>query len=385
MAAQENKPLVICTRCIMDSSVQEITFDSHGICSFCNIHDEMEQQYPLNEEGRRELEKLVQEIKEQGKNKKYDCVVGVSGGRDSTYTLLLLKQLGLRPLAVHFDNGWNTEISVSNIKNALDKLGIELYTYVVDWEEFKDLQISFLKASVPEVELPTDIAIRAALYRAAREEGLKYIIEGTSFRTEGVLPLSWGYKDGRYVKSIQKKYGSKRLKTFPNLSLTSYFFSAFVLKIKLIRLLNYFAYSKVEAKKVLTKELNWIDYGGHHHESIYTRFFQSYLAPLKFGMDRRMISFSAQIRSGLLTREEALEQMKQPIYPADKIQEDKEYIAKKLKLSLNALDLIISQQPKSFLDYPSYYPLISRLRSLIRFTAKHNISTGFFQAGNFKK
>jgi N-acetyl sugar amidotransferase len=374
-----------CSRCIMNSTVEEIEFDEHGVCNFCHLYDELDKQYSLDERGKNRLTTLINQIREDGKGKNYDCIIGVSGGTDSTYILLLLKKVGLRPLAVHFDNGWNTEISVSNIKNSLEKLGIELSTYVVDWEEFKDLQLSFLKASVPEVELPTDLAIRAVLYKAAADEGLKYVIEATSFRTEGVLPLSWGYKDGLYVKSIQKRFGSMKLESYPNLPMSKYGYYTFVKRIKLVRILNYFEYNKEEAKKILSRELGWVDYGGHHFESIYTRFFQSYLAPQKFGMDRRMVTLSAQINSHTISRDDALKRMNEETISKERLEQDKAYIAKKFQMSVEQFDRLLEQPPKSVHDYPSYYPIMKRVRRIVRWMAKKGLMSGFFQSGISKK
>jgi len=368
-----------CNRCIMNSSVVGIEFDDDGVCNFCNMYNELETQYPLNHAGEQHLEAVLRKIRQDGREKNYDCIIGVSGGTDSTFTLVRASELGLRPLAVHFDNGWNTEIAVRNIKNATDRLGVDLYTYVVNWNEFRDLQLSFLKASVPEVELPTDLAIRSVLYRAAAREGIKYIIEGTSFRTEGVLPISWGYKDARYLKSIHKMFGKVRLVTFPNLTLGDYFYFNFLKRIQLIRLLNYFPYSKESAKEFLADKVGWVDYGGHHHESVYTRFFQSYLAPQKFKMDRRLVSYSAQIHAGLKTKETALREIALPICPQDIVEKDKAYIAKKLGLSLGELENIIANRVKVFTDYPSYYPLIRRVRPLLNMLATRGWLSGFFQ------
>jgi len=201
---------MICNRCILDTTVNDIWFDDNGECKYCKIHDEMEKVHPLGPEMDTELKKVVETIKQKGKGKKYDCIVGLSGGRDSTYTLLTAVKLGLRPLAVHFDNSWNSDISVKNIKKACDKLNVELFTIVADWEEFKDLQIAFLKSSTPDADIPTDYAIYSTLYHVANKEGVKYILNGHSFRTEGTSPISWTYMDPLYVKSVYKKYGKRK-------------------------------------------------------------------------------------------------------------------------------------------------------------------------------
>jgi N-acetyl sugar amidotransferase len=277
----------ICSRCVLDTTVPDIRFDDKGICNYCKMHDELEKKYPLNELGEQNFKKLIEEIKAKGKNKEYDCVVGVSGGRDSTYTLYTAVKQGLRPLAVHFDNGWNSEIAVNNIKKATTKLNVDLHTVVADWEEFKDLQLSFLKASVPDAEIPTDYVIISVLYQMAAEINTDYILNGHSFRTEGMSPQGWTYMDGRYVKSVHRKFGKAELKSFPILSLSKLVFYAVIKRIKFIHLLEYMDYDQEQAGEVLKKELDWIYYGGHHHENIYTHFFQSYYCPQKFNIDKR--------------------------------------------------------------------------------------------------
>lgn len=357
----------ICSRCISDISIPGIRFDEKGICNFCRIHDELEKQYPRDELGQQKLNQIINEIKRKGKNKKYDCVVGISGGTDSTYCLYMAKKLGLRPLAVHFDNGWDSDIAINNMKNAVTKLDVDLKTVTCDWEEYKNLQISFLKASVPDAEMPTDIAIISALYRVAAEEGIHYVINGHSFRTEGTMPLRWSYGDGRYIKSVHKKFGKAKLKTFPNLTIADLLYYVFVKRIHVVPLLAYIDYRKEEAKKILEKELGWTYYGGHHFESIYTRFISSYLLPKKFGIDKRKIDYSALIRSEQMTREEALEKLKEP-FIAEK--ELVEHCIKKLGLSSEQFEEIMSSEPKSFLDYPTYYPIIRALRVPIKLACK---------------
>ena len=223
----------ICVRCVADETIPGIYFDENGVCNYCHIHDAMEQEYPQGKKAQKELKALVRRIKLSGKGRKYDCIVGVSGGRDSTYLLYVAVKLGLRPLAVHFDNGWNSALAVTNIKNILTKLKVDLETLVVDWAEFKDLQRSFLLASVSDAEIPTDVGIFGTLHRVAAKEGIKYILNGHSFRTEGVMPIGWTYMDGRYIKSVQKQFGTQKLKTFPNFNLWDMFYYTFIRKIKM--------------------------------------------------------------------------------------------------------------------------------------------------------
>jgi len=348
-----------CTRCIMDTSVPEIVFDDDGVCNFCRIHDDMEKNHPLGPEGEKNFRKIIDEIKVNGQGRKYDCIVGVSGGRDSTYTLLLAIQSGLRPLAVHFDNGWNSDIAVSNIKKTTDKLGVDLYTHVANWEEFKDLQISFLKASVPDAEVPTDYAILSVLYKAARDQKVRYILNGHSFRTEGVAPIGWTYMDGKYIRSVHRRFGSQRLRSFPLMGMSQLIYNTLVARIRVINIPEFVEYEHDHVNAVLEEELDWTYYGGHHHESIYTEFIQSYYLPQKFGIDKRKLEFSALIRSGQMTREEALDIVSKP-YPYK--EENVKYTLRKLGLNKEDFDEIMSRPPKGFKDYPSYYNRIRMMR-----------------------
>lgn len=359
-----------CSRCICDTTIPGIRFDDRGICNFCKAHDELEKQFPLNELGQQKLNRLIEKIKSKGKNKKYDCVVGVSGGTDSTYCLYLSKKLELRPLAVHLDNGWDSDIAANNIQKAVTKLGVDLRTVTCDWEEFKDIQISFLKASVSDAEIPTDLAIISVLYRVAAEEGIHYVLNGHSFRAEGFSPTGWTYMDGRYIKSIHKRFGKTNLKSFPNLTIADLLYYAFIKKIQVVPLLAYIDYRKEDSKKIMEKELGWTYYGAHHFESIYTRFVITNLLPRKFRVDKRIVEYSALIRSGQMTRDEALEAIKEAL-PEDK--DIAEYCRNKLGLTTQEFEQILSSDPKTFLDYPTYYPIIRALRVPIKLACKFNL------------
>ena len=347
-----------CSRCISDTSIPGIQFDDRGICNFCKAHDELEKLYPLNEIGQKKLNHLLDKIRSKGKNKKYDCIVGVSGGTDSTYCLYLAKKFGLRPLAVHLDNGWDTEIAQDNIKKVTTKLGVELKTVSCNWEEFKDLQVSFLKASVSDAEIPTDIAIAGVLYRVAVEEGIHYVLNGHSFRAEGLSPTGWTYMDGKYIKSIFKRFGKTTLENFPNLTIYEMFYYTIIKRIRVVPLLAYINYSKEESKKILADELDWTYYGGHHFESIYTRFVITNLLLKKFKIDKRIVEYSAYVRSGHMTREQALEVIKEAI-PEDK--EIAEYCRDKLGFTAEEFEAIWSSEPRTFLDYPTYFPIIKMM------------------------
>jgi N-acetyl sugar amidotransferase len=366
---------VICSKCVLDTTVPEIIFDSKGICNYCKIHDELEKIYPADEKGDFLLDKLIKKIKKSGKGKRYDCIVGVSGGTDSTYTLWLMKELGLNPLAVHFDNGWNSDIAVKNIKNSTTILDVDLYTHVADWEEFKDLQIAFLRSSTPDAEVPTDYAIISVLLEVAKKEKIKYIIEGQSFRAEGTTPTGWTYHDGKYLRSIQKKFGNHKSKSFPILSFFSLIYYFFILRIKFVRPLEYTKYSKAKARKVNIEKLGWIDPGGHHHESVYTKFFQSYYLPVKYSIDKRKRELSAQIRSGEIERDKALSILSAPYsYDPELIT----YTISKLGISGEEFEDIMKSPARSFLDYPNMYYLIRLLRFPILIACKLHIFPPIF-------
>lgn len=346
----------ICSRCIMDTSDSEITFDERGHCNHCNEYYLLAPLYIYNgSKSDEELKKIVATIKEAGKNNEYDCMIGVSGGVDSSYVAYTAKKLGLRALAFHFDNGWNSELAVKNIENIVKKLGYDYQTWVVDWEEFRDLQSAFLKASVANIETPTDHAFLAATYRLCAKYKIKYLLSGSNFATEGILPKSWGYnaKDVTHLKAIHDKFGKVPFKTYPLLGFNREFYYTFLKGIKMVRLLNYVPYDKAAAMKVIQDELGWVYYGGKHYESVFTRFFQAYILPVKFGIDKRKAHLSTLICSGQITREEALEEMEKPAYPEGMLKEDKEYVIKKLGLTADEFEAIMKAPVKSYRDYPN--------------------------------
>lgn len=358
----------VCSRCVMDTTDPDISFVD-GICNHCRDFDlKKSTRLASGTEAQAALERIVARIKSSGHGKEYDSIVGVSGGVDSTYVVYLAKQLGLRPLAVHFDNGWNTELAVSNIEKVLKRLDVDLYTYVVDWEEFRDLQRSFLKASTPDIEIPTDHGIYGLLFQMAKKTGAKYILNGMNFASEGIAVPAWsyGHSDWRYIKKIHQKFGSVRLKTFPRFGLWTLFYSLVVRRVQFVSLLNYINYDKTEAVKVLEDELGWRAYSGKHHESIYTRFLQSYILPRKFNIDKRKAHLSNLIfsGSGKMTREKALEELQTPPCEASMIQSDKEFVIKKLGLTDTEFERIMKEAPKSYKDYPNGRSYITQLKRL---------------------
>lgn len=358
-----------CVRCIMDTTDPDITFDAHGVCNHCHRYARIagERLIPAADRPAR-LVALVEEIKRDGHGKDYDCIIGVSGGVDSTYVAWLTHEWGLRPLAIHFDNGWNSELAVSNIEKTLNACGIDLFTYVVNWPEFRDLQLSFLKASTPDGEVPTDHAIVALLYQHAIKHGLKHILLGLNVVSEGVLPLKWGYgySDFRYISAVHDSFGRVPLKTYPHYSLPKLFEYMYVRRIKMVSILDYVDYQKESAMATIQEKLGWVYYGGKHYESIYTRFFQSYVLPRKFNIDKRRAHCSNLVMSGQLTRDGALAAMKEPIYPEHLLTEDRTYVIKKLGISESEFEGIMAAPTKLFVDYPNSFDRIEVAKKVIQ-------------------
>jgi N-acetyl sugar amidotransferase len=349
------KTYQICTRCVMDTTDPMIVFDQEGVCNHCHTNkEEIRKKVVSGLEGEKKLEEIVKKIKLENKNKQYDCIIGVSGGVDSTYVAYKVKQLGLRPLAVHLDNGWDSELAIKNVENICRKLEIDLHTIVLDWNEFRDLQLSFLKASTPDSEIPSDHAIVVSMLETAKMIKINHIITGYNVRTETHLPSEWsqGHFDWGYIKNIQKKFGTVKLKTFPHLSFLDFVFPPY--NKKFINILNYIDFSKKDAMPILESEIGWKYYGGKHYESIYTRWFQGYWLPTKFGYDKRRSHLSSLICAGEITKEEALEELKKPTYPIELQNEDTAYVLKKFDLTKEQLDEILNAPKKTYWDYKPY-------------------------------
>lgn len=340
-----------CVRCIMDTTDPYIQFDENGVCNHCHQYDLAGLAFQDTEKNRLKLTQIVQKIREDGRHKPYDCIAGISGGVDSTFTLFKLKEFGLRPLAIHFDNGWNSELAVDNIHSTLEKLEIDLHTHVVNWEEMRDIQMAFLMASTPDSEIPTDHAIIALLYKTAIKYRIPYVVTGMNYRTESHIPKAWsqGHRDWKYIDGINKRFGHTPLKTFPHLTALEYYLSLAALT--QIDILNYLNYSKRDALKTLRDQLEWRYYGGKHYESIYTRFYQGYILPTKFGYDKRKSHLSSLICSGEITREEALKVLKEDTYSLSLQEEDREYMIKKFGLSSREFDQIMHTPAKKYEDY----------------------------------
>jgi N-acetyl sugar amidotransferase len=356
-----------CSKSVMDTiSDPDISFDEKGICNYYYDYLKGEAEHvKKGEQGKRELEQLIDKIKADGKGKPYDCIMGLSGGVDSSYVAYLCKQYGLRPLAVHFDNGWNSELAVKNIESMVNKCGFDLYTLVVDWEEFKDIHLAYIKASVVDIEVPTDHAIGATLLKLALKHNIKYSLSGSNVYSEFVMPKSWIFHKSDHINllDIHKKYGTKKIKTFP-LNDTMLKKRVKMAKIQSINMLNYVDYNKMEAKKIIASELGWRDYGGKHYESLFTKFYQAYILPEKFKIDKRKAHLSTLIFSGQLTKDEALEELKQPLYEPSVFNQEKEFFLKKLGLSESDWETIMKTPRRSHYDFAIERPLDERYKVL---------------------
>jgi N-acetyl sugar amidotransferase len=343
-----------CTRCVMDTSDPTIAFDARGVCSHCR-RAELEAERPAArpEVQARLLDDLLRRVREDGRGREYDCVIGLSGGADSSWLAYLVKrQFGLRPLAVHLDNGWNSEIAARNIQKLVRKLDIDLVTHVVEWEEFRDLQRAYLQASVIDIEGLTDHAIQALLYRTADEHRIPHILLGGNRATELILPIWWGFSiyDATHIRDLHGRFGQVPLKTFPLLGTRK--LREYVRRgISMANPLDWVPYVKAEAKATLTRELGWADYGGKHAESLFTKFYQGYILVEKFKVDKRRAHLSSLIASGQITRQEALEELARPPYPPAELQHDLPYVVKKLGFTAEEFARIMATPPRSHFEY----------------------------------
>jgi N-acetyl sugar amidotransferase len=363
--------LKVCNRCIYDERVASISFDSTGVCNYCHQLDELSKLYstgtPL---GEKKWRKIIDKIKCSGRGKKYDCIVGVSGGTDSSFMVYLAKKAGLRPLAVHYDNTWNSAIATQNIEKVLRALDVDLYTHVVNNKESDDIFRSFFYAGVAEIEASTDLALAEVMYRAAAKYKVKYVLEGHSFVTEGITPVGRNYFDGRYIKSIHRQFGSMKIKSYPLMTFFRFLWWTAIARVRKIRPFWYIDYDKEKDRAFLEKNYDWQYYGGHHLENRMTAFFHGIYAPRKFGMDFRNNSLSALVRLGKISREEAWSQYNTP----PEIEDDLEsYFKKRLGLDDEKYEKIMQSVPKSWTDYPTYKKRFEVLRPLFYVLAKANL------------
>jgi N-acetyl sugar amidotransferase len=363
-----------CSLSVMDTIQDpDISFDQNGVSNYYYDYKKAEQAWVFHgQRAQAQLQNIIGQIKTSGLNKKYDCIAGISGGVDSAYLALQAKKAGLRPLIVHFDNGWNSEIAVKNIENIISKLGFDLYTLVVDWSEFRDLQLSYLRASVVDIEALTDHAILGTIYRLANQYGIKHILSGSNIVTEHVLPRYWIFNKADHIniESIHYRFGKVELKSYPFFNGKIKHYYEKVKGIHTVSLLNYLPYEKERIKKVIMDELDWKDYGGKHYESIFTRFYQGYILPVKFGIDKRKAHLSNLIFSGQISKETALAVLKEPIYEPNQLRTDYEFVLKKLGLSEQEFEEIMKQPRREHIEFDyekkffDKYPYLRRFRPI---------------------
>ncbi|MBI9087693.1 MAG: N-acetyl sugar amidotransferase [Desulfobacterium sp.] len=361
----------ICTRCIYDERVSGIRFDNDGVCNYCKQTETLKDQYGTGSPvGDGKFSTIIEQIKKAGKRKKYDCAIGVSGGTDSSYLVYLAKQWGLRPLAVHYDNTWNSAIATENIRKVLSQLDVDLYTHVVDNKESDDIFKSFFLADVAEIEAATDLALAETMYRAASKFGIKYVLEGHSFITEGITPVGRNYFDGRYIQTIHEKFGSRPMKSYPLMTFNRFLWWSSVARIRKIRPYWYIDYSKEEAQDFLKSKFGWKYYGGHHLENRMTAFTHGIYLPRKFNSDMRNNTLSALARMGKISREEAWARYNTPPEVEENLLR---YFKKRLGLSESEYDEIMRRSPKSWHEYPTYKKRFERFRPLFAILAKANL------------
>lgn len=363
----------ICALTVLDDTDPDITYDQEGV-SYLARHAQhrLQTEYFGDKDGEQRLAVIVDRIKQEGRGKDYDCIIGVSGGVDSTYIAYLVKQLGLRALAVHLDNGWDMELAQSNIERTVSRLGLDLFTYVVDWKEIRDLQRSLFRASLLDIEVVTDHAINAVLFRQAAKFGVRYIIPGSNVTTESIMPTSYNYdqRDLRNLLAVHSLYGEEKLKTYPTLHPMQLLYYIFVRRIKFIPFLNYVRYEKKEVLDLLQRELGYQPYERKHGESRFTRFFQEYYLPTKFNVDKRKAHFSALIVSGQMSREEALTELNKPLYRPEDLEEDLDYVTSKLGFTRDEFAKIMAMPPKRHTDYPNLAWMFDHSSPVLQFVRR---------------
>ncbi len=362
----------VCTNCVMDTTDSKIVFDKKGVCDYCNsYYKDMLPSWHPDEKSEKELMTIAEEIRKKGKDKEYDCMIGMSGGTDSSYLAYIVKEkMGLRPLVFLVDTGWNLNVAVENIEKIVKALKLDMYTEVVNWEEMKDLQLSFLKSQVPYQDTPQDHAIFAGLYNYAVKNGIKYVLSGANNATEGIRPpVEWVYtNDITFIKDVNKKFGKIKLKDFPMCGMLKYrIFYAYFKGMKRIAPLNYIHYDKEKAQVELHEKFGWEKYANKHYENVFTRFYEGHYLLKKFGYDKRKCYFSNMILTGAMTRDDALEELAKSPYPEEIMKEDIEYIAKKLGITIKEFEAFINGEKKTFKDYKNTNWLLQSLTNFARF------------------
>ena len=363
----------ICTKCVLDTTMDGIKFDLSGICVYCNSYKKNVVNKKLDDNQKIFiLDKIVKKIKNKTENCKYNCIIGVSGGLDSSYLIhYVVKELNLKPLIYHVDTGWNSNTSVSNIEKIIDKLQLDLVTDVIDWKEIKDLTLSYFKAGVTNLDNVQDHAIFGSLYNFVEKENFKYIITGANLQSEFIRPpMSWCYhaSDSVQIKDIQNRYGTIKIKSFPYYDIfKSKFYLKMFKRVKMVYPLNFINYTKESAIKLLKEQYDWLPYARKHHESRFTAFYENYWSLKRFGHDRRRTTFSGLILSGQMTREEAIKKIQEEPLSKNKIEEEINYICSKLEISREQLDNFMNLEKKSFLDYKNNYKIINFFTQILRF------------------
>lgn len=359
-----------------------LTFDDEGVCRFCREYEPVLASLRITkEEEHRRLGEISREIRGRGRNLEYDSILGLSGGVDSSYVAVLAKRMGLRPLVVHFDNGWNSELAVENIRLLVEALGFDLHTYVIDWPEFKDLQRSFFRASVVDIEMLTDHAIIASMVQLARQFKIRHVLSGVNFATESGMPREWLWfkQDLRNIRAIQRRFGTRKIRSFPTCGNWRWRFITATGRLRFVEPLNNIHYRKSDARRLLETDFGWRYYGGKHYESVFTKFYQAYVLPVKFGIDKRRSHLSSLIRNGELTREEALAELDTPAYDPEELRIERQYVLKKLDFSETEFEEIMNAPVRSHADYPSdadYEWILRPFRGLYRRIRKPSVAYG---------
>lgn len=372
-----------CVRCVMDTTDPEIRFDAAGVCSHCVEFEQVTRKrwFP-NEEGAKRWSVVLESIKRAGRGKEYDCVLGLSGGVDSSYLAYKARDWGLRPLVVHVDAGWNAELAVANIEAIVKTCGYDLHTHVVDWEEMRDLQLAYLKAGVSNQDVPQDHVFFASLYRFATRNRIRYVLSGGNIATESVFPLSWNPSamDAINLKAIHKAFGERPLKTFSLVSFFDYYIGYPVLRgMRVVRPLDFMPYDKDRAIAELEEKVGWRAYGRKHGESLFTKLFQNYYLPKRFGYDKRLPHLSSLILSGQMTREQALAELEKPLYASDELEIDIAYFCKKLRITRARFDELVAQKPRDHSEFASWkrqYAMLKFGQSVVHRVTGRRISYG---------
>lgn len=368
---QQETTHIVCTRCLMNNSVPGVYFDAEGLCNHCRIHDHLEALFPLGKAGEAILQKMAGRIRKRGRRKRYDCVVGLSGGRDTSYCLYYVKEvLGLRPLAVHFDNGWTSETARNNMQHLCDKLEVDLRMVTMDWDDSRELTNATIRAGVPYIDLTNDVGIAFALYDTAAKEGVRYIILSHSFREEGIAPLLWNYMDARFTRAVVRRFARKTIRHFRNADIHHFLYWIFVKKIKVVNITNYYDDLGMRVENMLSEKFGWEEPGDHHMDNeLFTLIY--YYALKKFNIDWRVVETSAKVRSGTLSRKEG------EAILASKPSFDDDDLARsclaKQEMSEEEFDAILQGPNKFFTDYPNYYNWIKPFKFFFKLLCRLHI------------